>query len=97
GGLLYAFYVVTAARAINRGAPSGLVMGVMFAGAGVLAVPVLVAGGAAWLAEPYGLATALYLGCATTALAYFLYGRGLRTTPVASAATLALAEPAVAA
>lgn len=97
GGLLYAFYVVTAARAIGRGAPSGLVMGVMFAGAGVLALPLLATGGAGWLGEPYGLATALYLGCATTALAYFLYGRGLRRTPVATAATLALAEPAVAA
>src|SRR5690606_6686275 len=38
-----------------------------------------------------------YLGLGTTALSYFLYGRGLRTTPVATAATLALAEPAVAA
>lgn len=97
GGLLYAFYVVTAARAIDRGAPSDLVMGVMFAGAGVLSAPLLVAGDASWLAEPYGLGVALYLGCATTALSYFLYGRGLRTTPVAAAATLALAEPAVAA
>lgn len=97
GGLLYAYYAVTAARAIARGAPSGLVMGQMFGGAAILSLPLLSYHGVAWLGEPYGLLTAVYLGCATTALAYFLYGRGLRTTPVSTAATLALAEPAVAA
>ncbi|MEU8381415.1 EamA family transporter [Streptosporangium sp. NPDC048865] len=97
GGLLYAFYAVTAARAIGAGAPSDGVMGLMFGGAAVVMAPVLLWTGTGWLAEPRGLLTALYLGCATTALAYFLYGRGLRTTPVATAATLALAEPAVAA
>ncbi|GAA0361499.1 hypothetical protein GCM10009530_08780 [Microbispora corallina] len=97
GGLLYAFYAVTAARAIGRGARSSAVMGALFGGAAVITVPVLVATGPGWVAHPRGLLTALYLGCATTALAYFLYGRGLRTTPVATAATLALAEPAVAA
>ncbi|MDP9863429.1 MULTISPECIES: DMT family transporter [Streptosporangium] len=97
GGLLYAFYAVAAARVIGAGAPSGAVMGAMFGGAAVVMLPVLLWTGTAWLAEPRGLLTALYLGCATTALAYVLYGRGLRTTPVATAATLALAEPAVAA
>ncbi|WP_169951649.1 EamA family transporter [Microbispora sp. H11081] len=97
GGLLYAFYAVVAARAIGRGMESGVVMGVLFGGAAVLMLPVLVLTGPAWLARPSGLLTALYLGCATTGLAYLLYGRGLRTTPVATAATLALAEPAVAA
>ncbi|WP_327049278.1 DMT family transporter [Microbispora sp. NBC_01189] len=97
GGLLYAFYAVVAARAIRGGTDSGIVMGVLFGGAAVLMLPVLVLSGPVWLARPGGLLTALYLGCATTALAYLLYGRGLRTTPVATAATLALAEPAVAA
>ncbi|WP_405088251.1 EamA family transporter [Microbispora sp. NBC_01389] len=97
GGLLYAFYAVVAARAIGGGTDSGIVMGVLFGGAAVLMLPVLVLSGPVWLARPGGLLTALYLGCATTALAYLLYGRGLRTTPVATAATLALAEPAVAA
>ncbi|GGO17155.1 hypothetical protein GCM10010116_34660 [Microbispora rosea subsp. aerata] len=97
GGLLYAFYAVVAARAIGEGMESGIVMGALFGGAAVLMLPVLVLTGPAWLAHPSGLLTALYLGCATTGLAYLLYGRGLRTTPVATAATLALAEPAVAA
>ncbi|MFI7438385.1 DMT family transporter [Nonomuraea indica] len=97
GGLIYAFYAVTAARAISAGAPSGAVMGVLFGGAAVIMLPILAWRGVTWLAEPRGLLAAVYLGLAATALAYFLYGRGLRTTPVATAATLALAEPAVAA
>ncbi|MEO3869621.1 EamA family transporter [Nonomuraea sp. B12E4] len=97
GGLLYAFYAVVASSAIGRGAESGAVMGVMFGGAAAIMVPVLIAGGVEWLAAPRGVLTVLYLGLGTTALSYFLYGRGLRTTPVATAATLALTEPAVAA
>ncbi|WP_214103436.1 EamA family transporter [Acrocarpospora catenulata] len=96
-GLIYATYAVIAARAIGRGIASDTVMGVMFGGAALIMLPVLLFTGPGWLAEPAGLLTALYLGAATTALAYVLYGRGLRTTPVATAATLALAEPAVAA
>jgi DME family drug/metabolite transporter len=97
GGLLYAFYAVVASQAIGRGTESAIVMGVMFGGAAVIMLPVLLVTGAGGLAHPRGLLATLYLGCATTALAYLLYGRGLRTTPVATAATLALAEPAVAA
>ncbi|MEV5893109.1 DMT family transporter [Nonomuraea fuscirosea] len=97
GGLLYAFYAVTAARAIGQGGESNAVMGVMFGGAAVIMLPVLVLSGTGWIASPGALAAVLYLGLGTTGLSYFLYGRGLRTTPVATAATLALAEPAVAA
>ncbi|MGP4099788.1 DMT family transporter [Nonomuraea sp. KM90] len=97
GGLLYAFYAVMAARAIGQGGESNAVMGVMFGGAALIMLPVLVVSGAGWMAEPRALLAVLYLGLGTTALSYFLYGRGLRTTPVATAATLALAEPAVAA
>ncbi|MEO3799614.1 EamA family transporter [Nonomuraea sp. B1E8] len=97
GGLLYAFYAVMAAREIGRGVRPDAVMGVMFGGSAVIMLPILMANGVSWLGEPRGLAAVLYLGLGTTALSYFLYGRGLRTTPVATAATLALAEPAVAA
>jgi DME family drug/metabolite transporter len=44
-----------------------------------------------------GLAVATYLAVLTTALAYLLYARGLRTTAVTTATTLGLAEPAIAA
>ncbi|GII93523.1 DMT family transporter [Sinosporangium siamense] len=97
GGLVYAFYAVTAARVIAREGDSNAVMGAMFGGAAVFMSPVLLWTGSSWLLDTAGLTVALYLGLATTALAYFMYGKGLRSTPVASAATLALAEPAVAA
>jgi len=97
GGLLYAFYAVMASRAIRTGLESGVVMGLLFGGAAVLMLPVLVITAPGSLTEPRALLVAVYLGCATTALSYLLYGKGLRTTPVATAATLALAEPAVAA
>ncbi|GII88554.1 transporter [Sphaerisporangium siamense] len=97
GGFLYAFYAVAASRAIRAGAPSGGVMAVLFGGAGLLLAPILLWRGTAWLGDPHALLTVVYLGCATTALAAVLYGRGLRATPVARAATLTLAEPAVAA
>lgn len=96
GGFLYAFYTVTAARVIATGAPSGAVMGVMFGCAAVVMLPILLWNGVGWLATTGGLLVALYLGCVTTALSYILYGVGLRTTPVATAVTLTLAEPAVA-
>ncbi|MFF4991666.1 DMT family transporter [Streptosporangium saharense] len=97
GGFLYAFYAVSAARVIATGVPSDAVMAAMFGGAALVMLPVLLWTGTAWLAEPRGLLTAVYLGCVSTAFAYVLYGRGLRVTPVATAATLSLAEPAVAA
>ncbi|MFI6321280.1 DMT family transporter [Nonomuraea sp. NPDC050556] len=97
GGLLYAFYAVMAAKAIGDGASSNAVMGVLFGGAAIVMLPVLLWTGVGWLAQPSALLAALYLGAGATALAYVLYGRGLRTTPVATAATLALAEPGVAA
>jgi DME family drug/metabolite transporter len=50
-----------------------------------------------WVATGPGLAVATYLAVLTTALAYLLYARGLRTTAVTTATTLGLAEPAIAA
>jgi DME family drug/metabolite transporter len=70
---------------------------VLFGGGGLLLIPVLLAGGTAWLGTGQGLSVALYLGAVTTAGAYLLFARGLRRTPVTVAATLGLAEPAVAA
>ena len=48
------------------------------------------------MATGQGLAVATYLAVLTTALAYLLYARGVRTA-VTTATTLGLAEPAVAA
>ncbi len=96
-GCGYALYATVASRLITRGEDSRAVIGALFGGAGLLLVPVLVAAGPGWLLTGGGLASALYLGAVTTGFGYVLYGRGLRTTPVAVATTLTLAEPAVAA
>ncbi|WP_418607941.1 EamA family transporter [Georgenia sp. SUBG003] len=96
-GAAYASYAVIAATLITRGASSTGVMGGLFGGAGVLLLPVLLTTGPGWLLEPAGAVVAVHLAVVTTAVAYTLYGFGLRSVPVATAATLALAEPGAAA
>ena len=95
--LCYAVYAVTAAHLIGTGAAGRAVIGAMFGGAAVLLTPVLLLSPTGWVATGRGIAVAGYLGVLTTALAYLVYARGLRTTPVTTATTLGLAEPAVAA
>ncbi|MCO5996528.1 DMT family transporter [Actinoallomurus rhizosphaericola] len=96
-GCGYAAYATVASYLITRGEDSRAVLGTLFGGSGVLLLPVLLVMGAGWLFTGTGAAAALYLGVITTGLGYLFYGRGLRTTPVAAATTLTLAEPAVAA
>lgn len=96
-GFGYAAYATVASFLITRGERDRAVVGVLFAGAGVLLLPVLLGYGPGWMFTVRGGTAALYLGLVTTGLGYVLYGRGLRTTPVAVATTLTLAEPAVAA
>jgi DME family drug/metabolite transporter len=93
----YAVYAVIAAHLIGTGAKDRAVIGAIFGGAAVLLLPVLVTGPVGWLATGRGLAVTGYLAVLTTAAGYLLYARGLRTTPVTTATTLGLAEPAIAA
>jgi len=95
-GLCYAVYAVTAARLISGGTSETTVMGVLFGGAAILLAPVLAGTSPGWLLSGRGLAVTAYLGLVTTAAAYLLYGRGLRTIPAPAAVTLGLAEPMVA-
>ncbi|GAA1087959.1 DMT family transporter [Nocardiopsis metallicus] len=96
-GFSYSLYAIIAEKLIRRGHTSGAVMGTMFAGGGVLVLPVVLATGTAWLATVNGALVALHLALFTVFLAYWLFGHGLRHTPAATATTLSLAEPAVAA
>jgi len=91
-----AVYAVTASYLITNGAEDRAVVGAIFGGAAVLLLPVLFISPMSWVATARGLAVATYLAVLTTALAYLLYARGLRTTAVTTATTLGLAEPAVA-
>jgi DME family drug/metabolite transporter len=95
--LCYAVYAVTASYLITSGAEDRAVVGAIFGGAAVLLLPVLFTTPMSWVATGRGLAVATYLAVLTTALAYLLYARGLRTTAVTTATTLGLAEPAIAA
>jgi DME family drug/metabolite transporter len=96
-GLGYAVYATVAARLITRGEDDRAVVGALFGGAAILLLPVLLSREPGTLLTGSGLLVTLYLGAVTTGLGYVLYARGLRTTPVAVATTLGLAEPAVAA
>jgi DME family drug/metabolite transporter len=96
-GFGYASYATVASALITRGDDSRAVIGVLFGGAGLLLLPVLVVSGSGWLLTGRGALATVYLGLITTGVGYMLYGRGLRTTPVAVATTLTLSEPAVAA
>jgi drug/metabolite transporter, DME family len=96
-GLCYAIYAVAAARLIAAGNPETAVMGALFGGAAVLLAPVLAASQPGWMLSTRGLVVTCYLGAVTTAAAYLLYGRGLRSVPAPVAVTLGLAEPVVAA
>jgi drug/metabolite transporter, DME family len=93
----YAVYAVMASYLITNGADDRAVMGAIFGGAAVLLIPVLFTTPMGWAATGQGLEVATYLAVLTTALAYLLYARGLRTTAVTTATTLGLAEPAIAA
>ena len=95
--LCYAVYAVTASYLITNGAGDRAVVGAIFGGAAVLLLPVLFTSPMSWVATARGLAVATYLAVLTTALAYLLYARGLRTIAVTTATTLGLAEPAIAA
>jgi DME family drug/metabolite transporter len=94
-GFSYAVYATAAKRLLDDQPPLGA-MALVF-GAGALAAAALVpVGDFGFLADSGGWAMALWLGVATTTMAYVLYGYGLRATPVATAATLTLFEPVVA-
>jgi DME family drug/metabolite transporter len=95
-GFGYAVYTVAAKRLMTDGHRSDEVMTAAFALGGLLLLPVLLTQPLAWLATPSGLAMALWLGLATTTVAYVLFGRGLRHLPAGPVTTLVLAEPVVA-
>jgi len=96
GGLAYASYAIASKRAIARGHGSTPVMGVMFGLAGLVLVPIALGTGAALFADPLSSALVGYLAIGPLAIAYLLFGFGVRALPASSAATIALLEPAVA-
>lgn len=96
-GFGYAGYATITGYLITKGDDDLAVIAALFAGAGFLLLPGLIATTPGWLLSPDGLTVALYLGGVTTTVGYVLYARGLRTTTVPTATTLTMAEPVVAA
>jgi drug/metabolite transporter, DME family len=91
GGGLVVFTAI--AKGLLQERPHSVVMGVTFSLGAVLLSPTLLFSDPGWVLSPTGLAVALELGLAATALAYILFASGLSKVSVSTAATLTLAEP----
>jgi DME family drug/metabolite transporter len=91
-GGAYATFSLASKGMLER-QPVERVMAVVFSLGAVFLSPLLLARDLGWLLQPAGIGVVLHLGLLATALAYLLFGLGLRATPVSTAVTLSLAEP----
>lgn len=95
-GASYAGYTL-AIKGLIPGNSSDAVIALIFSLGGLMLSPLLFRSDLHWAVEPTGLFVILHLGLITTAVAYVLFARGLRTVPALNAVTLSLAEPLTAA
>lgn len=91
-GASYAFYTVFGVRFARQGEQPTHVLAASFAISGVLLVPVFFMSGTWWMSWS-SLLLILWLGLATTTVAYVLFGMGFRALQPGHIATLNLAEP----
>ena len=91
-GASYAFYTVFGVRFARAGEQPTHVLAASFAVSGVLLIPVFLASGTWWMSWS-SMLLILWLGLATTTIAYILFGMGLRVLQPGHIATLNLAEP----
>jgi DME family drug/metabolite transporter len=94
-GASYAFYTVFGVRFARAGEQPTHVLAASFAVSGVLLIPVFLASGTWWMSWSSVLLI-LWLGLATTTVAYILFGMGLKVLQPGHIATLNLAEPVIA-
>ena len=92
-GASYALYTLASKRLLDGGRAPAQVMGLVFGLAALLSVPLAFTSGVAWLGTGRGIALIAWLGLATTAVAYVLFGWGLGRLPAPTVATLTLLEP----
>lgn len=95
-GFSYSVFVLGSKRLLRDHRPDA-VNGVVFFTAGLLLSPVLLFNPPLWLLQPRGLLVAFHLGLIATALAYFLFLKGLTSIPASTGVTLTTAEPLTAA
>jgi DME family drug/metabolite transporter len=93
----YATYIIAGNAAVARGLPTTPYLAAAFAVSAVLTLPLLAFGEAGWLAQPSAWLLVGYLAVVPTVVAYSLFNRGLRGVRSATASTLGLLEPVVAA
>ncbi|MGI9197020.1 MAG: DMT family transporter [Candidatus Nanopelagicales bacterium] len=91
-GASYGFYTVFGVRLAHEGEHPTNILAASFSVAGLVLLPVLVMSGRWWLSWS-GIALVLWLGLATTTLAYVLFGVGLAVLQPGHIATITLAEP----
>ncbi len=94
-GASYAFYTVFGVRFARAGEQPTHVLAASFAVSGVLLIPVFLASGTWWMSWS-SILLILWLGLATTTVAYILFGMGLKVLQPGHIATLNLAEPVIA-
>ena len=95
-GLSYVLYAAAVQRLTQAHSPEEVVAVVFSLGA-LLLLPLLLASDLSPVFTPRGGLVVLHLGVLATGLSYTLFGFGMQTTPVATAATLTLMEPLTAA
>lgn len=88
----YAVFATASKGLIDEHTPEA-VMAVTFCLGALFLLPLLFGADLSWLAEPTGKLVVLHLGVITAGVGYTLFAQGLRLVPVATAATLTLAEP----
>lgn len=92
-GAAFAMYANAQRRLMDDGWDPFTVAGAMGLTSALAALGMVPFASFAWLADPRGVAMALWLGVATIAVAYVLFTWGLERMSAATAATLTLAEP----
>lgn len=96
GGLGYAVYAYASRRVIGIGHAPVPAMGAMFGLAALVLVPIAFVWGAPLWTSLEATLLVAYLAVGPLALAYALFGIGVRTLTASMATTIALLEPAVA-
>jgi DME family drug/metabolite transporter len=92
-GVCYAVFTVLGVRLAREGYAGGDVLAASFSIGAVVLIPALTS--TWWLSAP-GVVEVLWLGVATTTVAYLLFGIGLAVLQPGHIATITLLEPAVA-
>lgn len=95
-GLLFAFYTLVNKEVLEKEEAVPAVA-VIFSMSALMLLPFLFVFDTTGLVTGKGISVVLYLGLATTSVAYVLFSAGLKQIPSSSAVTLSLAEPLTAA